>query len=205
MPDLIEPFQFEFMVRAMIAAALVGSLTSAIGVFVVLRRLAYIGHGLAHSIFGGAVVAFVAGFNFYIGASIWGGLSAFLINVARGALVDEDALAEAILGGKIYLSAYGQGFGATGLTFFDELRDGTFQGAVYGSRGAAGAGHSVEQVDDYRADLLFGDVGHEGARHDGVDPDLGGESPCQALCQVVKPGLGRAVGGTTGSTYYCRY
>ena len=79
---MFEPFQFEFMVRAMIAAALVGGLTSAVGVFVVLRRLAYIGHGLAHSIFGGAVVAFVAGFNFYIGASIWGGLSAFLINMA---------------------------------------------------------------------------------------------------------------------------
>ena len=79
---MFEPFEFEFMVRAMVAATLVGALTGAVGVFVVLRRLSYIGHGLAHSIFGGAVVSFVAGFNFYIGATIWGVLSALLINTA---------------------------------------------------------------------------------------------------------------------------
>ena len=79
---MLEPFEFSFMIRAMIAATLIGALTGAIGVFIVLRRLSYIGHGLAHSIFGGAVVSFVAGFNFYIGATLWGILSAFLINVA---------------------------------------------------------------------------------------------------------------------------
>lgn len=79
---MFEPFAFEFMVRAMVAATLVGALTGAVGVFVVLRRLAYIGHGLSHAIFGGAVVSFVVGFNFYIGATLWGVLSAFLINAA---------------------------------------------------------------------------------------------------------------------------
>ena len=79
---MFEPFEFEFMVRAMVAASLVGALTGAVGVFVVLRRLAYIGHGLAHSIFGGAVVSFVLGINFYVGATLWGGMSAFLINLA---------------------------------------------------------------------------------------------------------------------------
>ncbi len=79
---MFEPFEFQFMVRAMLAASIVGALTASIGVFVVLRRLSYIGHGLAHSIFGGAVVSFVAGINFYIGATIWGMLSVFLINGA---------------------------------------------------------------------------------------------------------------------------
>jgi ABC-type Mn2+/Zn2+ transport system permease subunit len=82
MSDLLEPFEFEFMVRAMLAATLVGVLTGSVGVFVVLRRLSYIGHGLAHSIFGGAVVAFVTGINFYVGATRWGGFSVFLINLA---------------------------------------------------------------------------------------------------------------------------
>ena len=54
---MLEPFEFGFMQRAMIAATLVGGVTAAVGVFVILRRLAYIGHGLAHSIFGGAVVS----------------------------------------------------------------------------------------------------------------------------------------------------
>ena len=79
---MLEPFEFGFMQRAMIAAALVGGVTAAIGVFVVLRRLAYIGHGLAHSIFGGAVISFVSGINFFIGASIWGAISVLMINIA---------------------------------------------------------------------------------------------------------------------------
>ena len=92
MSDLWEPFQFEFMVRALLAASLVGLLTGAIGSFVVLRRLAYIGHGLAHSIFGGAVVSFVAGINFYAGATAWGGLTVFLINaVGRRRQIGGDA------------------------------------------------------------------------------------------------------------------
>ena len=81
-PIMLEPFEFGFMQRAMIAATLVGGVTAAVGVFVILRRLAYIGHGLAHSIFGGAVVSFTIGFNFFLGASLWGAFSVFLINQA---------------------------------------------------------------------------------------------------------------------------
>lgn len=79
---MLEPFEYGFMQRAMIAAALIGGVTAAVGVFVILRRLAYIGHGLAHSIFGGAVVSFTLGINFFLGASIWGAFSVFLINQA---------------------------------------------------------------------------------------------------------------------------
>ena len=42
--------------------------------------MSYIGHGLSHAIFGGAVVSYVMSINFYLGASIWGFLSALLIN-----------------------------------------------------------------------------------------------------------------------------
>lgn len=79
---MLEPFEYGFMQRAMIAAALIGGVTAAVGVFVILRRLAYIGHGLAHSIFGGAVVSFTLGINFFLGASVWGAFSVFLINQA---------------------------------------------------------------------------------------------------------------------------
>ena len=78
--DLAEPFQFDFFVKALIAATMVGALTGLIGVFVVLRRMSYIGHGMSHSVFGGAVVGYVAGFNFYLAAGVWGFLSALLIN-----------------------------------------------------------------------------------------------------------------------------
>jgi manganese/iron transport system permease protein/iron/zinc/copper transport system permease protein len=80
MDRIVEPLQYEFFVRALIAATLVGALCGLIGVYVVLRRMSYIGHGLSHAIFGGAVVAYVMEFNFYLGASLWGFMSALLIN-----------------------------------------------------------------------------------------------------------------------------
>lgn len=83
MPDISfsEPLQYEFFKNALIAATLSGGLCGLIGVYVVLRKMSYIGHGLSHAIFGGAVVSFVASINFYIGAGLWGFLSALLINL----------------------------------------------------------------------------------------------------------------------------
>lgn len=78
---MFEPFEYQFFVRGLLAATLVGGLCGVIGVYVVLRRMAYIGHGLSHAIFGGAVVSYVMAFNFYLGASLWGFLSALLISL----------------------------------------------------------------------------------------------------------------------------
>ena len=78
---MFEPFQFEFFVRGLVAAGLVGGLCGLIGVYIVLRRMAYIGHGLSHAVLGGAVVSFVMGFNFLAGATIWGFLAALLITL----------------------------------------------------------------------------------------------------------------------------
>ena len=43
--------------------------------------MAYIGHGLSHAIFGGAVVSYLMSVNFFLGASVWGFVSALLINL----------------------------------------------------------------------------------------------------------------------------
>lgn len=80
MIDLREPFDFQFFRHALLAATMVGALCGLVGVFVVLRRMSYIGHGMSHAVFGGAVIGYVAGFNFYVAAGIWGFLSAVLIN-----------------------------------------------------------------------------------------------------------------------------
>lgn len=77
---LLEPFQFEFFRNGTIAAVLVGGLCGLIGVYIVLRGMSYIGHGLSHAIFGGAVVSFVMAWNFYVGAGLWGFVAAVLIN-----------------------------------------------------------------------------------------------------------------------------
>jgi manganese/iron transport system permease protein/iron/zinc/copper transport system permease protein len=74
------------------AGTLAGALCGLVGVYVVLRRMSYIGHGLSHAIFGGAVVAYVLQVNFYVWAGVWGVASALLINfVARQRKIGADA------------------------------------------------------------------------------------------------------------------
>lgn len=80
MESFLEPFQFEFFRYGTLAAVLSGALCGLLGVYIVLRGMSYIGHGLSHAIFGGAVVSYVMAWNFYVGAGIWGFLTAVLIN-----------------------------------------------------------------------------------------------------------------------------
>ncbi len=53
---MIELLQLPFMQRALIAGAIVGALASYFGVFVVQRRLSFLGSGLAHAAFGGVAL-----------------------------------------------------------------------------------------------------------------------------------------------------
>ena len=59
---LTEPLDFAFFRHGLIVATLAGALCGLIGVYVTLRGMSYIGHGLSHAIFGGAAAsALVAG------------------------------------------------------------------------------------------------------------------------------------------------
>jgi ABC-type Mn2+/Zn2+ transport system permease subunit len=66
---LLAPFQYDFMQRAFIAALVVGALCSTLGTYVVLRKLSFIGDGLAHASFAGIVIAYLRGANFWAGAA----------------------------------------------------------------------------------------------------------------------------------------
>jgi manganese/iron transport system permease protein/iron/zinc/copper transport system permease protein len=97
MSTLLEPFGYEFFQRALIVATISGALCGLIGVYVVLRGMSYIGHGLSHAIFGGAVASYLAGVNVFIGAGLWGLVAALFINrVARRRSIGADAAIGAI-------------------------------------------------------------------------------------------------------------
>lgn len=68
---IIEPLQFAFMQRALIGTIAVAILTSTIGTFVILRRLAFIGEGLAHGSLGGLALGNLLGWNLYIAGNIY--------------------------------------------------------------------------------------------------------------------------------------
>jgi len=78
---LIEPFQVGLMQRALLAVLLLGVLAGAVGVFVVLRRLAFVGDALTHTVFPGVVIAFLAGQSIFLGALAAGLASALLLTV----------------------------------------------------------------------------------------------------------------------------
>ena len=80
MPFFLEPLNYEFFRHGLIAAVLVGALCGLIGTHVVLRGMSYVGHGLSHAAFGGAVIGFALNFNFYVGAGAMGLLAALMIN-----------------------------------------------------------------------------------------------------------------------------
>jgi ABC-type Mn2+/Zn2+ transport system permease subunit len=64
----VEPFEFAFMQRALLAGLLTVVATSLIGTWVVLRGITFIGDALAHGVIPGIALAFLWGFDITIGA-----------------------------------------------------------------------------------------------------------------------------------------
>ena len=90
--SLIEPFQFEFLRHALVVCTVAGALCGLLGVFVTLRGMSYIGHGLSHAIFGGAAVCAAIGVNFFFGAGLWGLASGLAVSrVTRRRIIGGDA------------------------------------------------------------------------------------------------------------------
>jgi manganese/iron transport system permease protein/iron/zinc/copper transport system permease protein len=80
MIDFLLPFQYEFFIKGIIVSVLLGGMCGLVGVYVVLRGLAYVGHGLSHAAFGGAIISNIGGLNFYVGAILWSYLASFVIH-----------------------------------------------------------------------------------------------------------------------------
>ncbi|HVM12125.1 MAG TPA: metal ABC transporter permease [Actinomycetota bacterium] len=126
MSILLEPFAYGFFVSGVVVATLAGVLCGLVGVYVVLRGMSYIGHGLSHAIFGGAVASFVAKVNFYVGAAAWGFVAALLVNrVARRRTIGADAAI-----GVVTTASF-----AVGLALISRFRSFTrnFEAALFGN------------------------------------------------------------------------
>lgn len=89
---LLEPFAYAFFARAMLAGIVIGAMCGALSTFVVLRRMSYIGHGLAHSVLGGVAVGVALGADLYVGAIVATVVSALLIDrITRRDVLHVDA------------------------------------------------------------------------------------------------------------------
>ena len=89
---LFTPFHYQFFNNGIIVATIAGALCGLLGVFVVLRGMSYIGHGLSHAVFGGAAASAVMNINYFVGAGVWGVASGVIIGrIARRRLIGADA------------------------------------------------------------------------------------------------------------------
>lgn len=104
---LTEPFHYAFMQRAFVAALAVGVLCSTMGTYVILRKLSFIGDGIAHASFAGIVIAYLRGANFYIGAGIVAVLTAVGIGfVHRRGRISLDTTIGVLFTGMFALGVY---------------------------------------------------------------------------------------------------
>jgi ABC-type Mn2+/Zn2+ transport system permease subunit len=88
---LLAPFRYSFMQTGLLAVVLVGVPCAVLGAYVVLRRMAFIGDALAHTVLPGLVVAYLFGWSLSGGAIIAGVVTATLIGwLARRQEVRED-------------------------------------------------------------------------------------------------------------------
>jgi manganese/iron transport system permease protein len=76
---LVEPFRLPYMQRALLEVLLLGALAGVVGVFVVLRRLAFVSDALTHTIFPGVVIAHLLDRSLLLGALAFGVLTAVLL------------------------------------------------------------------------------------------------------------------------------
>ena len=91
---LLAPLQYDFIVRALLAAVIVGVVCSVLGVFIVLRGMAFLGDAMSHTILPGVVAAYFLGWPLAVGALVMGVLTALGIGVLtrRTALKEDTAI-----------------------------------------------------------------------------------------------------------------
>lgn len=101
---LIEPLQYGFMRQALLASILVGLTCSSLGVYVVLRRMAFLGDAIAHTTLPGLVIAYLNHWNLLAGALIAAITTAIGIGwLSRGQRLREDTAIGVVFSGMFAL------------------------------------------------------------------------------------------------------
>ena len=102
--QIVGPFEYGFMVRALIVSVLVGVMCPVLGAYVITRGRAFMGDALAHSVLPGMVVAFLLGISPFFAAVPAGIVIALLMgSVSRRTGITEDTSIGIIFAGMFAL------------------------------------------------------------------------------------------------------
>ena len=104
-PFLAEPLQHAFMRNAFAAIVLVGLICGAMGVFVTLRGLAFMGDAIAHAVFPGVVISYVLGGSYLVGAIV----AATIVSLAIGFVTQSGLLRNDTAIGVFFVGAFALG------------------------------------------------------------------------------------------------
>lgn len=89
---VLEPFQYEFMVRALVTTVIAAMVCAMLSCWLVLTGWSLMGDAVSHAVLPGVVIAYILGAPFAIGALIFGFLAVGLIGAIRDtSRVKEDA------------------------------------------------------------------------------------------------------------------
>ena len=102
---LLTPFQFEFMVNALIIAVLVAIPCALLSCFLVLKGWALMGDAISHAVFPGVVIAYMAGIPLAVGAFAAGMFCA----IATGFLKDNSRIKQDTVMGIVFSGMFGLG------------------------------------------------------------------------------------------------
>jgi len=102
---LLQPFQFDFMVSAMVIAVLIAIPMALLSCFLVLKGWALLGDAIAHAVFPGVVIAYIVQIPYAIGAFLAGMFCA----VATGFLKHNSRIKQDTVMGIVYSGMFGLG------------------------------------------------------------------------------------------------
>ena len=103
------PWQYDFMVRALIGAVLVGSLCAIVGTYVVLRGMAFFGDALAHAILPGVAIGYLVGGGARQPVFWWAMLAAIFSAVGIGTIQKSVKIREDTAIGIIFAGMFALG------------------------------------------------------------------------------------------------
>ncbi|RME84428.1 MAG: metal ABC transporter permease [Caldilineae bacterium] len=106
---LLNPLSYPFMLRGLLAAMLVGIVCATVGVYIVLRGMAFFGDALAHAILPGVALGYLAGAGSRI-AVFWGALvTAVLTAIGIGFISSRGGLKEDTTIGIVFAGMFALG------------------------------------------------------------------------------------------------
>ncbi|MBM7329208.1 metal ABC transporter permease [Agrobacterium sp. S2] len=102
---LLTPFQFDFMINALVISVVVAIPMALLSCFLVLKGWSLMGDAISHAVFPGVVIAYIVGFPYAIGAFVAGMFCA----IATGFLKENSRIKQDTVMGVVFSGMFGFG------------------------------------------------------------------------------------------------